>query len=74
MARSLWHTKATQKCGRAQWLSGEGSFAVIAPYREFPFSLGATKEAAEKAKAHLDQTGCGGGLNPLLHEVVDLSE
>ena len=59
---------------RARWLSGEGPFAMIAPCREFSFSLWATKEAAEQAKAHLNQTGRGGGYNPLLHQVVDLSE
>jgi hypothetical protein len=75
LAASSWRTKASQKWGeRARWLSGEGPFAVIAPCREFSFSLWATKEAAEKAKVHLDQMGCGGGCNPLLHKVVDLSE
>lgn len=75
MATSSWRIKATQRWGdHARWLSGEGPFAVIAPCREFSFSLWATKDAAEKAKTHLDQTGCGGGCNPLLHKVVDLSE
>jgi hypothetical protein len=75
MAASSWRVKATQKWGeRAQWLSGEGPFAVIAPCREFSFSLWAAKEAADKAKARLDQRGRGGGCNPLLHKVVDLGE
>lgn len=75
MAALAWRMKATEKWGeRARWLSGEGPFAVIAPCREFSFSLWTTKDAAEKAKAHLDQTGCGGGCNPLLHKVVDLGE
>jgi hypothetical protein len=75
MAMSSWRMKATQRWGsHARWLSGEGPFAVIAPCREFSFSLWTTKDAAEKAKAHLDQTGCGGGCNPLLHKVVDLGE
>jgi hypothetical protein len=48
---------------------------MIAPCREFAFSLWGTREAADKAKAHLDQMGCGGGCNPLLHnKVVDLSQ
>ena len=55
----------------AQW---GGPFAVIAPCRDFSFSLWATKDAAENAKAHLNQTGCGVGCNPLLHQVVDLGE
>lgn len=75
MATSSWRIRATQRWGdRARWLRGEGPFAVIAPCREFSFSLWATKEAAEKAKGDLNQTGCGGGCNPLLHQVVDLSE
>ncbi len=74
MAVSAWRMKATEKWGkRARWLSGEGAFAVIAPCGEFSFSLWPTKEVAESAKAHLNQTGCGGGCNPLLHKVVDLS-
>ena len=75
MAESAWRMKATEKWGkRARWRSGEGAFAVIAPCGEFSFSLWPTKEAAESAKAHLNQTGCGGGCNPLLHQVVDLNE
>jgi hypothetical protein len=75
MVTSSWRTEATQKWGAyARWLSGEGPFAVIAPCREFSFSLWGTREAADKAKAHLDQMGCGVGCNPLLHKVVDLSE
>lgn len=75
MATSSWRMKATQRWGdHAQWLSGEGPFAVIAPCRECSFSLWATKDAAENAKARLDRMGCGGGCNPLLHQVVDLGE
>lgn len=55
MTTSSWRMKAVEKWGeRARWLSGEGPFAVIAPCREFSFSLWATKEAAEKAKTLLN--------------------
>ena len=75
MGASSWRMKSVEKWGEhARWRSGEGPFALIAPCREFSFSLWATKEMAEKAKAHLNQTGYGGGCNPLLHKVVDLSE
>jgi hypothetical protein len=75
MATLSWRMKAMQRWGsHARWLSEEGPFAVIAPCREFSYSLLATKGAAENAKAHLGQTGCGGGCNPLLHKVVDLGE
>ena len=75
MATSPWRMKASEKWGeRARWFSGEGPFALIAPCGEFSFSLWTTKDSAETAKAHLNQTGCGGGCNPLLHHVVDLGE
>jgi hypothetical protein len=64
-----------QKWGEhARWLSREGTFAVIVLCREISFFLWATKDVADKAKAHLDQTGCGGGCNPVLHKGVDLGE
>lgn len=47
---------------------------MIAPCREFSFSLWATKEAAKKANAYLDLRGYIGGCKPLLHKVVDLGE
>lgn len=75
MATSSWRIKAMQRWGsHARWISGEGPLAVIAPCREFSFSLWATKDAGEKAKIHLNQTGCGEGCNPLPHKVVDLGE
>ncbi|WHZ25581.1 MAG: hypothetical protein OJF51_000376 [Nitrospira sp.] len=47
---------------------------MIAPCREFSSPFGLRKKRRKKRNTNLNQTGCNGNCNPLLHKVVDLSE
>ena len=72
---NLWQSKANKLWGkRAEWVSGEGQFALLAPCRVLTVTLWDTRDEAEKEKTLMDQTACGGLCTPSLHEIIDLNE
>ena len=69
-----WRSKANRRWGKkAEWISGDGQFALLAPCKGIiTVTLWGTRDEAEKEKTFIDETGCGGGCTPRLHEIVDL--
>jgi hypothetical protein len=56
---------------RAEWIDGEGPFAVLARCRVLTITLWPTLQEAKDAKAEIDDTGCG-GMCSNRHEIVNL--
>ena len=59
---------------KATYHWGDGRFAFITPCRVVHYSLWPTRNEAEKCKAKVDRTGCGGECRPWTHYIVDLDE
>ena len=53
---------------------GDGQFAFVTLYREVHYSLWPSKEEADKRKAKVDRTGCGGECRHWTHFILDLSK
>ena len=74
MARSQWQSKAHRLWGKkAEWIIGDGSFALLAPCRALTVTLWTSRAEAEESKTVIDETACGGLCTPQLHEIVDLN-
>ena len=63
VARCIWP--------RAEWIEGEGPYAVLAHCRVLTITLPADKDAAGVSKQLIDQTGCGGRCSKN-HEIVEI--
>ena len=73
--KNQWQSKANNLWGkRAEWVSGEGQFALLAPCRVLTVTLWETRDEAEKEKTLINQIACSGQCTPSLHEIVDLNE
>jgi hypothetical protein len=71
---SSWQAKARKRWGRkADWIQGDGPFAVLAPCRVLTVTLWDTRAGAEEAKKSIDKAGCGGKCNPRQHKIIDMS-
>lgn len=64
LARAIWR--------KAEWIHGNGRFALLAPCRVLTISLHESMEAAEIVKKTIDRTGCGGFCYRSAHRIVDL--
>jgi len=75
MKKQSWKTKARQRFGlKVTYHWGDGQFAFVTPCREVHYSLWPSRQEAEKCKAKVDRTGCGGECRPWTHYIVDLDE
>jgi hypothetical protein len=63
LARCAWK--------QAEWIKGDGSYAVLAHCRVLTVQLYVTAEEAEAAKAFIDRLGCG-GFCAKQHELIKL--
>lgn len=65
---------ATAKCMwlRAEWVAGEGPYALLAHCRVLTVTLYKNAEAAEKQKKTIDTTACGGMCNSR-HEIIQIA-
>ena len=66
-----YHSKARKRWRKAEWINGEGRYAVLAWCRVLTVTLWPTVEKAEAAKREIDDTACG-GMCEMRHEIVDL--
>lgn len=67
--------KADSRWRKALWISGDGQYALLAACNdEDSVTLWGNIEEAEKQKAFIDETGCGGRCTPKRHSIIDLSE
>jgi hypothetical protein len=71
--RSHRSARTFMKCAipKAAWIVGRGDYASIAWCDVPTVELYATQEDAERAKATIDRTGCGGRCQRR-HEVVQI--
>lgn len=73
MAKTKWQTQARKRWGKqAEWITGDGQFALLAWCRVLTVSLWPTMAEAGEQKKFIDEGGCG-GLCSRKHEIVDLS-
>ena len=73
--KTQWQSKANRLWGkRAEWVVGEGQFALLAPCRVLTVTLWETRDEAEKQKTFIDQTACCSQCTPNLHEIVEINE
>ncbi len=72
MADKTWRKEARKRWGKqAEWITGEGQFALLAWCRVLTVTLWKTRDEAEEQKKFIDETGCG-GLCTRKHEIIDL--
>ena len=73
MVDSIWRAKAQRKWGRkAEWIQGDGQYALLAWCMALAVTLYPTRAEAEKEKKFIDTSACG--VNCIGdHEIVDLS-
>ena len=55
-----WNAIARCKLKYASWINGEGRYALLAWCKPLSVTLHETRESAEKDKAGIDKTACGG--------------
>jgi len=73
MANKGWHAEAQKRWGKeAEWISGDGQFALLAWCRVLTVTLWVNRAEAEKQKKFIDEMACGGGCTRN-HEIIDLS-
>lgn len=73
MADKAWRTEARKRWGKkAEWIQGDGQFALLAWCRVLTVTLWPTIAEAEENKKFIDEMGCGGGCTRN-HEIIDLS-
>jgi hypothetical protein len=68
---SDYHKKAKRRWRKAEWITGEGRYALLAHCRALTITLWPTIEEAEVCKTRIDETACG-GLCWRNHEIIDL--
>jgi hypothetical protein len=56
----------------AEWIEGEGQFALLAHCRVLSVTLWPTLEEAKNSKSEIDASGCGGSCYKQ-HEIVELN-
>ncbi len=70
-----WNTIARNRISKdASFGGGDGQFAFVTPCRIVYYTLWQRRDEAEKRKAKVDKTGCGGECKPWTHYIVDLLE
>lgn len=58
----------------AEWVSGEGPYALVAPCGVVTITLHKTLDSAERYKVPIDSTGCGHACRPgAPHDIIDLA-
>ena len=73
MVERAWRAEARRRWGsKAEWIEGDGQFALLAWCRVLTVTLWPTRAEAEKQKKVIDETACGGGCTGN-HEIIDLS-
>jgi len=66
-----FHALAKKRWPKAEWIDGEGPWALLAHCRVLTVTLWPDKAAAEKQKAFIDKTACGGFCRGELgHEIL----
>ena len=58
---------------KAEWIRGDGQYALLAHCGVLTVSLHTTMESAEKDKKFIDECACGGSCVGH-HEITDLSQ
>ncbi len=67
-----WYEEAQKRWGKkAEWIQGNGQYALLAWRRVLTVTLWPTKDQAEESKKDVDEMACGGGCIRN-HEIVDL--
>jgi hypothetical protein len=56
---------------KAEWVIGDGAFAVLAHCRVLTVTLHKTREKAEESQRFIDKFGCG-GMCGRRHEIVQI--
>ena len=74
MVEKSWRAEAQKRWGKkAEWIEGDGQFALLARCRVLTVTLWATMAEAEERKDFIDITECGGGcFGPSAHKIIDL--
>jgi hypothetical protein len=69
-----YSTLARCRWSRAEWVRGDGRWALLAHCDVLTVALHPTLEGAEKERAQIDRTGCGHAcsVSGRRHEIVDL--
>ena len=74
MAKPIpYGTQALRKWRKAEWIEGDGPFALLAHCDVLTISLHMTIESALKSKKFIDETGCGHACTGN-HEIINLEE
>lgn len=72
MIVSRWRQIALKRWGQdAEWIRGDGRFALVADCNYTTVTLHETLERAEEVKAEIDRFGCGGRCIRS-HKIMDL--
>lgn len=72
MTDKSWLAEAQRRWGKeAEWITGNGQFALLAWCRVLTVTLWSTMAEAEENKKFIDEMACGGGCTRN-HEIVDL--
>jgi hypothetical protein len=73
MVDKKWLKEANRRWGKkAEWIQGDGQFALLAWCRVLTVTLWPTMAEAEQSKKFIDELGCG-GMCTRKHEIIDLS-
>ena len=70
-AHGDWHALAGCLFPTAEWIAGEGPFAVLAWCRVLTVTLHPTRADADASREWIDRCGCGGRCHRA-HDVVRL--
>lgn len=73
MADKTYLQRAKRKWRHAEWISGNGRFALLAHCKVLTVKLYQTYTEAVEAKKFIDQSGCGGGCYKY-HEIIVLNK
>ncbi len=77
MPESKWEKEANRRWGKkGYYIEGDGPFAVLAwcgRHDEMSYSLWQTREEAEREKAFIDRSGCGGSCIRH-HEILEMTK
>jgi hypothetical protein len=69
--RTNWHSLAKKRWPKAEWIQGNGPYALLSWCKVLTVTLWDSLESAEKQKKFIDLTGCGGGCWKK-HEIIKL--